>query len=196
MKLLGYMISYSLIWLLHFLPERLLYCISDIFYLLIHHVIRYRKNVVYSNIANAFPEYSKKEIRRTAKKFYHHLCDLILESAVSHFYSESKALKRITYRNPEILNEIYETGRQVIAVTGHYGNWEYLSTLSLVSKYPVLAIYKPLKNRYFDRMTKKNRTRFGVMVTRMEQIARQLITFNREEKPVLTIFLVGSAAHV
>jgi len=189
MRFLGYIMAYSLIWLLHLLPERILYCISDFLYLLIHYVIAYRKKVVYSNIAKAFPDYSKKEIRHTAKRFYHHLCDLILESAVSHFYSESKALKRITYRNPEILNEIYSTGKQVMAVTGHYGNWEYLSTLGLALKYPVLAIYKPLRNRYYDRMTKRNRTRFGVMVTPMEQIARQLITYYRESKPILTIFL-------
>ena len=46
-----------------------------------------------------------------------------------------------------------------------------------------------MRNRYFDRMVKRNRTRFGSMVTPMEQIARQLITYHRENKPVLTIFL-------
>jgi len=76
-----------------------------------------------------------------------------------------------------------------MAATGHYGNWEYLSTLGLVSKYPVYAIYKPLKNKYFNRMVKNNRTRFGVMVSPMDQIARKLITCDQEKKPVLTIFL-------
>ena len=189
MRFLGYIITYSLIWLLHLLPERILYCISDFLYLLIHYVVGYRKKVVYDNIAKAFPDYGKKEIRYTARRFYHHLCDLILESAISHFFSESKALQKITYRNPEILNEIYSTGKLVMAATGHYGNWEYLSTLGLVSKYPVLAIYKPLKNKYFDRMVKKNRTRFGVMVSPMDRIARKLITCHREKKHVLTIFL-------
>ena len=189
MKFLGYIITYSLIWLLHLLPERILYFISDFLYLLIHYVIRYRKKIVHENIAKAFPDYNQEEIRSTARKFYHHLCDLILESAVSHFYSESKALKRITYRNPEVLNELYKKGKLVMAVTGHYGNWEYFSTLGLASKYPVTAIYKPLKNKYFDRMVKRNRTRFNVMVIPMEQIARKLISYHREGTPVLTIFL-------
>ncbi|MEN8226521.1 MAG: lysophospholipid acyltransferase family protein [Bacteroidota bacterium] len=189
MKFLGYILTYSLIWLLHLLPERILYWISDFIYLLIYYVIGYRKKVVYGNIKKAFPEYDQKEIRKTARKFYHHLCDVILESAVSHFYSQSKALKKITYRNPELLNEIYDKGKLVMAVTGHYGNWEYLSTLGFVTKYPFIAIYKPLKNRYFDRMVKENRTKFGAMVTPMEKIARDLITYHRERKPVLTIFL-------
>lgn len=189
MKFLGYILTYSLIWLLHLLPEFFLYLISDILSFFMHYVIRYRRKVVYQNIASAFPRFGSREIRQTAGKFYTHLCDLILESAVSHFYSEARALQRITYRNPEVLNEIYRTGKQVMAVTGHYGNWEYLSTLGLASEYPVLAIYKPLRNKYFDRMVKRNRTRFGVMVTPMEQIARKLIGFHGEKKPVLTIFL-------
>ena len=61
-----------------------------------YHVAGYRKKVVYDNLAKAFPEYGKSEIRQIARKFYHHLCDVMLESAVSHFYSESKALKRIS----------------------------------------------------------------------------------------------------
>lgn len=189
MKFLGYIFTYSFIWLLHLLPERILYFISDFLYLLMRFVVRYRKKVVVDNIAKAFPEYDSSEIRKTAGKFYHHLCDLILESSVSHFYSEAKALKRITYSNPELLNDLYSTGKQVMAVTGHYGNWEYLSTLGLVSSYPVVAIYKPLKNQYFDRMVKRNRTRFGVIVSPMEQIARKLISFHRDRTPVLTIFL-------
>ena len=189
MKFLGYIFTYSLIWLLHLLPEFILYLISDMLSFLLHHLVRYRRKVVYQNISRAYPEFGPQEIRRTARKFYTHLCDLILESATSHFYSQSKALQRITYRNPELLNEIYLTGKQVMAVTGHYGNWEYLSTLPLVSDYPVLAIYKPLRNEYFDRLVERNRTRFGVMVTPMEQVARKLIGFYREKQPVLTIFL-------
>ena len=189
MKFLGYIFTYSLIWLLHLLPERILYWISDFLYLLIHYVVGYRKKVVYDNIAKAFPDYGKKEIRQTVRRFYHHLCDLFIESSVSHFYSESEALKKITYRNPELLNEMYSEGRQVIAVTGHYGNWEYLSTLGLVTKYPIVAIFKPLKNKYIDRLMQTNRNRFGVIPVPMKEIARKLISFQRDSTPAMSLFL-------
>lgn len=189
MKFLGYIFTYSLIWLLHLLPERILYWISDFLYLLIHYVVGYRKKVVYDNIAKAFPDYGKKEIRQTVRRFYHHLCDLFIESSVSHFYSESEALKKITYRNPELLNEMYSEGRQVIAVTGHYGNWEYLSTLGLVTKYPIIAIFKPLRNKYIDRLMQTNRNRFGVIPVPMKEIARKLISFQRDSTPAMSLFL-------
>ncbi|MCK4748902.1 MAG: lysophospholipid acyltransferase family protein [Bacteroidales bacterium] len=189
MRFIGFILTYSFIWLLHLLPEKALFLCSDLLFLINYYVVGYRKKVVYGNLNKAFPELSQGEIRQIAKKYYRHLSDLILESAVIHFKSEKKATKRITYSNPELLNELYRKGKQVMAVTAHYGNWEYLSTLSLASDYPVIAIYKPLRNKYFDKMVTRNRTRFGVMVTPMERIARELIRYHNEQKPVLTIFL-------
>lgn len=189
MKFIAYIFAYVFVWLLHLLPERILYLLSDLLYLLMYHVAGYRKKVVYTNLEKAFPEYEKFEIRRIARKFFHHLSDLMLESSVSHFYSESKALKKITYKNPELLNELHGKGKQVMAVLGHYGNWEYMSTLALVIDYPVVAIYKPLHNKYMDRMTQKNRNAFGVITVPMEKIARRLIEYKKSKKPVLTLNL-------
>ena len=189
MKRVGFILTYSLIWLLHLLPERILFFFSDLLYLLAYHVVGYRKKVVYSNLRNSFPEKGPEEIRRIAKGFYHHLSDLILESAVSHFYNEKKALSRMSYRNLEILEDLHRKGKMVMAVMAHYGNWEYLSTLPLRTGYPVLAIYKPLHNRHFDHMVIENRTRFGVQVTPMEKVARRLIGHHRDHDPVITYFL-------
>ena len=189
MKFLGYILTYSLVWMLHLLPERILYLLSDFLYFLAYHVVAYRKKVVFENLEKAFPEYSRTEMRHIAKKFYHHLCDTMLESSISHFYSESKALKRITYTNLEVLHELHASGKQVMAVLGHYGNWEYLSTLSLVTEYPFVAIYKPLRNKYFDRMVTRNRTRFGGIVTPMEQVVRKLLELKSQKIPVITLNL-------
>jgi len=189
MKLLGYILTYSLTWLLHLLPARLLYLFSDFLYVVAFCIAGYRRRVVLENISRAFPEYGKKEVRRTARRFYRHLGDLVLESAVAHFYSQDRIMKHIHYRNPELLEKLYGTKNQVIAVTAHYGNWEYLSTMGLVTRYPILAIYKKLKNPYFDRLIKKSREKYQATTIPMEQVARRLIAMNREGKPALTIFL-------
>ena len=189
MKFIAYIFTYSFVWLLHLLPERILYLLSDLLYLLMFHVVGYRKKVIYTNLKNSFPHYENSEIKSIARKFYHHLSDLILESAVYPFYSESKALERFTIKNPELLNGLYGKGKMVMAVLGHYGNWEYLSSLGLAIDYPVAAIYKPLRNRYFDRMVQKNRNTYGVITFPMEKIARKLIGYHQSKTPVLTLFL-------
>ncbi|RPI46117.1 MAG: lipid A biosynthesis acyltransferase [Bacteroidetes bacterium] len=189
MKLLGYILTYAVIWLLHLLPGRLLYLFSDFLYLLICFVVRYRRSVVLDNLAQAFPGYTRNQVRQTARKFYRHLADLILESSVAHFYSRRRVMKHIRYRNPELLDHLYGTINQVIGVTAHYGNWEYLSTLGLVTKYPVIGVYKKLKNPYFDRLIRKNREKHRAVTVPMEQVARKLIAMNREGSPAVSLFL-------
>jgi KDO2-lipid IV(A) lauroyltransferase len=189
MKYIAYIFTYSFVWLLHLLPERILYLLSDILYLLMYHVAGYRKKVVYRNLERAFPDFDKARIRHIGKQFYRHLCDTLLEQAVLHFYSESKARQRMSVKNPELLNELYAKGLMVMAVMGHYGNWEYMATLALFIDHPVFAIYKPLRNSYFDRMIRHNREAFGVIPVPMNRIARTLVESHRDNKPALTLFL-------
>ena len=189
MKFIAYIVTYSVVWLLHLLPERILYLLSDLLYLLMYHVAGYRKRVVYDNLRKSFPEYDKATIGRIARKFYHHLSDLMLEQAVLHFSSEEKAKQKLILKNPEVLNDLYGKGKMVMAVLGHYGNWEYMATLSLYIDHPVLAIYKPLRNKYFDRMIQKNRKAYGVVPVPMKRIGRTLLEHHKNSDPVLTLFL-------
>lgn len=189
MKWLGYILTYSLIWLLHLLPERILFLLSDLLYFLMYHVAGYRKKVVFENLRNSFPEYDQAKITDIAKKFYRHLSDLFLESTVIHFYSEKEIEERMHYVNPELVTNIHNSGKQIMAVMGHYGNWEYLLTMKQATGYTMVGIYKPLANKYFERMVHRNREVYGGILIPMEKIARRLLEFNREGKMVTTAFL-------
>src|SRR3546814_13742241 len=68
------------IYLLSLLPFRVLYVLSDLGYVLLYHIIGYRKAVVFNNLKNAFPEKSKEERRQIARKFYRFLPDLLVEA--------------------------------------------------------------------------------------------------------------------
>ena len=48
---------------------RILYIFSDIIFFCIYYLVGYRKKVVYQNLANSFPEKSRKEINEIAKGF-------------------------------------------------------------------------------------------------------------------------------
>jgi KDO2-lipid IV(A) lauroyltransferase len=189
MKYIGFILAYSFIWLLHLLPEKILFLFSDLLYLLTYYLVGYRKKVVYDNLRKAFPDLEQSEIRKIAKKYYHHLCDLILESALSHFLSEEEYITRISFLNLELLHVLYGKGKQVICVTAHYGNWEFLTTLGVVTDFRILGAYKPLKNRYFDRLIRQNRERFKSLPVPMEKIAREMIHHHQEKIPALTVFL-------
>ena len=189
MRFIGFILVYSFLWLLHLLPDKILNLFSYLLYLLIFRVARYRKKVVFDNLHLAFPERDPSEIRVIAKKFYRHLSDLILEEAIAHFDSDQQFMRRMRYVNPELLHDLHKKQKQVIAVTAHYGNWEFLTSLGVVTEFKILGTYKPLKNKYFDRIVRENRERYNSVPVPMEKIARVMIQYYRDKIPALTVFL-------
>ncbi|MCB0616984.1 MAG: hypothetical protein KDC75_26885, partial [Phaeodactylibacter sp.] len=63
MGTLVYYLTLPLIYGISLLPFPLLYLLSDGIYVLIYHVFGYRKQVVWSNLRNSFPEKSEAELR-------------------------------------------------------------------------------------------------------------------------------------
>ncbi len=189
MQFISFILIYSLIWLLHLLPEKVVFLFSDLLYLINYYIVGYRKKVVFDNLTRAFPELEQTEIRKIAKKYYRHLSDLILESAVSHFDSDSQIMTRISYSNLEVLHALYKKGKQVVGITAHYGNWEYLISIGALTEFRMLGSYKPLKNKYFDRMIRRNRERFNTLPVPMEKIARAMIQHHQDQVPAVSMFV-------
>ena len=90
--------------------------------------------------------------------------------------------------NPEILKQYFQQGRSVIAVCGHYGNWELAALkCGLVTDKRRVIVYKPLSDKIFDNFLKKNRSRFGCTLVAMKMALRKMIEFKGE--PSLNIFV-------
>lgn len=163
MVIFSYLLYYLVIIPVSFLPFRLMYLFSDFLYLLFYHVFPYRKKVVLTNLRNSFPAKSEKEIREIAGKFYHHLCDLLLETIKSFTISEKQVRKRMVYKNPGIFESYFKKQKSLIVVTGHYNSWEWLAMVSpFYVKHRTLALFMPLSNKFFDKKVKDSRCRFGI----------------------------------
>ena len=179
---------YPIIFLLKltaFLPLPVLYFLSDCLYPIVFYIIRYRKKVVFHNLRNAFPEKSENEIRNLAKRFYRNFCDILIETIKMFHFTEQELARHIKYANPEILDDFYNKGKSVIVVAAHYGNWEWLAGLRTHSPFHIIAVYKPLNSRIFDKIMKQLRTRFGVEVVPMANILKSLL--QQAEKNNLTL---------
>lgn len=162
MKLLIFIIVYPLIWILSILPMRLLYIISDFFRFIVFDLVGYRKKVVIENLKMTFPDKSDKEIKNIARKFYKHFVDLIFESIKSFTISEKEILKRYKYKNPEIVNKLAKEGKSIALVGAHQANWEWSINTPLVLDIPVFGAYTKLANKYFEKVVKTSRSKFGV----------------------------------
>jgi len=163
MQLLAYIILYPLLWVISRLPMRLLFIISDLIYLVLYHVVGYRKQVVRNNLRLAFPEKSERDLRELEKKSFQHFVDVFMEMIKSFSITEKEMSNRLSITNPELLDPYYEKHKSVIFLSGHYANWEWVSFIVERSlKYHMSVVYKKLANTYFDRLIKSTRNKFGV----------------------------------
>ncbi|MCP4460612.1 MAG: hypothetical protein GY816_21715 [Cytophagales bacterium] len=143
------------------LPLSVIYAVTYPFYLLLAHVIQYRKKVVIKNLTNSFPEKGLKEIKEIKKKFYRHFLDEILESIKMISMSDKECLRRLKVVNPEILKPYFDQGRSVAMVIGHYNNWEFTPFMNAQIKHQYVALYTPLRNAFMNQTLYNARSKFG-----------------------------------
>lgn len=189
MIILNYLLYYLVILPISILPFRVLYIISDGLYLIIYRMIGYRKKVVLTNIRNSFPEKSEKEHLEICNKFYHHFCDLIMESLKIFTISEAEVSKRMKMINSEIVKKYYEEGRSIIMAGGHLNNWE-LFAVAIDKDVPhkTIAIYQPLTNKFFDQKMRSTRSKYGLRMIATKAVKKVF----EEEKGNVTAMIFGS----
>ncbi len=185
MQFLVYILVYPFLWLISILPFRLLYAFSDFVYLFVFRIFGYRKKTVKENLRLVFPDKSKEEINRITKVFYHHLCDMIVESIKSMTISEAEMKKRFIFTNIDVIKAIEEQNKSIILMCAHYGSWEWIFILQTYVKYRGNAVYKRLANKYFDRLVKRIRAKYNSYLITTKETVPTLIDLKR--KGVLTI---------
>ena len=181
MGLLFYCILFPIIYLTSLSPAWLLYRISDSLYFIVYFLIGYRKEVVFNNLKNAFPEKSDSEIKKIAKRYFRYLCDLLVEALKTTAMSEAYVNKHLKFRGVDEMNALYDKGQSFIIVMGHFGNWELAGPcFSLSCKHQLIVVYQPLSNPYFERLFAKSRTKFNTKILPKNNTLRAMAA-NRNE---------------
>lgn len=162
--------------LLACIPFSVLYFLSDGMFYLLYYVIRYRRKVVRRNLAESFPEKSLPEIKRIEKKFYRFFMDMILESCKLATISPEELRRRMKFVNIEAVNAQVRQGKSVSVYLGHYGNWEWVSSMPLWldKRMTGAQIYHKLRNENLDRLMLYIRERMGAKCVDMYKTARYI----------------------
>ncbi len=171
------------------MPFWLLYLKSDFLYLILYRLVGYRTKVVRSNLRNSFPEKGLDEIKKIESTFYRHLCDLVVESIKAFSISLPEARQKVVDRNIEEVDKHRKSGKDVMVIGGHYGNWELFAiTIGQASAYEAIALYTPLKNKFMDRKIKASRTKYGLQLLPVNQVKKRLSEKKSKGGPYMVIF--------
>lgn len=182
--MLLYYFIYSLVWLIAWIPLRVLYVFSDLFYPVVYYVVGYRKKVVRSNIQHSFPEKSVGELRKLERKFYRFFCDLFVETLYEMHISESEIRSRMTYGNIEAILEQYANNKSVMIMTAHYGNWEWTLgfPLSMPEGQASNPIYKQQRNNRFNQLMYNLRAKYGAELIEKKELLRVMFRLQKDNK--------------
>ena len=164
-----------------------LYLVSDVLYLIVGKLIKYRKPLITKNLKNSFPEKNENEIKNIQRYFYKHFLDLIVESLKGFTISKKEINRKIKLKNPDLVNEMAQKSQNIILIGGHYNNWEMSAQkMPLECEHELFAIYKPLSNKFFDKKIKYSREKFGLRMISMKETKNYFQKNN--EKPRAIIF--------
>jgi KDO2-lipid IV(A) lauroyltransferase len=151
--------------------------------------------MVFKNLQNSFPEKLPKEIEKIAQQFYLHLADLMIESIKSVSMSQKSFNKRYKMKNWHEIQDRLQQGKNLLLVSPHTGNWEWVFSLVYYIPAKVYAIYHPLSNPYFDSYIRQTRQRYGAVMISMKETFKRILESYEKKEQILSWFAADQACH-
>ena len=143
-------------------PRRVLDGFGYVAYFVTYHVLRWRRRLSLTNVANAFPEKSPAEHQAIVQQSYRNLGRFLAESLWGWNASADALAERVRIVNPELITRFTAQGQSVVLLAAHFCNWEWLIlTAGIELRIPIDAVYKPQRVRGIDTFLKSRRSRFG-----------------------------------
>ena len=126
------------------------YVVENLIFVLLRYCLRYRMKVVKTNLRNSFPEKDERELAVIRRRFYRTLAEIFVDTINLARLTPEKGRSLLTVKGLEEQKERVG-GRDWIAMTAHFGCWEYCSFWGLYDPTQiVVAVYHPLRSRIVE----------------------------------------------
>ena len=106
------------------LPLRVLYLLSDMAFVMVYYIARYRRRVVDDNLSQCFPAMTAEERNGIRRRFYRNFCDTFVEAVKLLHISDSEMCRRMKFVNTDLIDNMLAQGKSVAIYFSHCGNWE------------------------------------------------------------------------
>jgi KDO2-lipid IV(A) lauroyltransferase len=145
------------------------------------HVVRIRRRVVRSNLALALPERAG-EHREIARESYRHLGVSALEFLKLSGGPVAEVTSRVHPSGLANYEAALASGRGVIVVTAHFGNFDLLACSQALRGVPLAIVSRQLHGGGSNRFWMESRARSGLQIFPEEGGARQVLKWLRQGK--------------
>jgi KDO2-lipid IV(A) lauroyltransferase len=118
------------------------------------------KQLINSNIKKAIPDINSKNLNKITKLMWNNYGRVFAEYVFIKNFRYGKLNSRIKIEGQEILDEIKKLNKQVVFISGHFGNFELMALHLEKSGINLSAIYRPLNNMFLNKIMEKIRKKY------------------------------------
>jgi len=157
-------------------PRKLAQRIADLLGRILFSVVKKHRRIAIDNLTYAFGhEKQPEEIKRIARQVFINLVKVLFEIGWSLHLKESQFAEHFKIDGYHHIKNAYEKGRGVLALTAHFGNWELLTVIGAMIKFPIDIVVRPLDFKPLDDFILNLRTRFGGKIIPKERSIHAII---------------------
>lgn len=121
------------------------------------------RRVIRANLDFAFDKsLSDEEVKDIGRYCYRNLALALLQVLENHRMSKKELGSKVSFMHEHYVDEAKESGRPIIFITAHFGNWEIGGPALGSQVIPNSAVHKALNNEHFSRYLKEARARFDL----------------------------------
>jgi len=144
-----------------------------------------RRTLTVDNLQRAFgAAHDAAELRRLGRRSFEHLGMNLVEGCVFFFRPPAVMLSRVTLEGAEHLEAAAASGRGILLLTAHLGNWELLAASHALSGFALSVVVRPLDNAVLDRVVARFRRRCGVELIAKRRALREVMDALRRRRMV------------
>ena len=119
------------------------------------------REVVRINLRKCFPELDEAALNRLVGQSLKDIGKTLTESACAWIWPAEKSLKLVReVHGLEVLEQALASGKGVVGITSHLGNWEVLNHYYCSQCKPII-FYRPPKLKAVDELLRKQRVQMG-----------------------------------
>ncbi|MFZ1729457.1 MAG: lysophospholipid acyltransferase family protein [Bacteroidota bacterium] len=135
-----------------------------------------RKSLTLMQLRAAFPDREESEIRSIARDSYTNLVTTIFELMWTPRLDDASISRILRLDNPEVIEKAARRGTGVIFMSGHFGNWEWLTVgVARLLGLSFTGVVHPIHNPAVDALVEGWRGKFGNRIVPMGVSIREII---------------------
>ncbi len=147
-------------------------------------VLRHRRKEAAEALRRSFPEKTEQERNTIINRMYQNLGMNLIEEFRLPSVSKSYLEENILWENEAYSHEVLASGKGLLVLSAHLGNFDLLCTFAPKFNYPTTVITKSIKNDTLNKFWMEARGRFGLKFVPAHNSYRQCLSALRKNEIV------------